>query len=112
MNQDTITGFWAKTSDEGALRTEFDALMGGAESVPAAEIVTLGAKHGFAFTLDELKVSMMSAAGAELSDKELEEVAGGLDTIARKITPTDLSYKITPETKPTSIRISSGIISF
>lgn len=77
MSQETIEAFWKRVADDDAVRAELDALLTSKEGVPASEIVALGARHGLAFTADELQVTMTLAAGGELSEEQLEAVAGG-----------------------------------
>ena len=72
-----IREFWVQVDASGALSDEFDSLMDDAGEIPAEQIVALGAKHGFDFQVDDLRMSLSAAAGRELSDDEMEGVAGG-----------------------------------
>lgn len=77
MSGKAISEFWKRLKTDDAMRGEFDALVTASPNVPASEVVQLGARHGLDFTADELRTTVALAAGAELSDDELEAVAGG-----------------------------------
>jgi len=51
-----------------------------------AEIVTVGAQHGWQFSVDDLE-AIADASMRELTDDELEQVAGGFSFPNVKLTP-------------------------
>lgn len=78
MTANAIQGFWAKVDGDDALARDVDALFTGEKNAASAQaVVDLAARHGFAFTTDELKAHLVGAAGRELTDAELEGAAGG-----------------------------------
>jgi predicted ribosomally synthesized peptide with nif11-like leader len=75
MSQQAAGEFWKKIDDDKAFQEEFF------KAVPkdlssGAPIVAFAGKHGFSFTEAELK-QVAAAASGELSDNQLEAVAGG-----------------------------------
>ena len=84
MSKENLEQFIQKvTSSE-----ELQARIG--EEIDADSLIALGAEHGCEFTAEDL------AENAELSDEELDGVAGGVSAIKnkqepfRKVTPTEL----------------------
>ena len=66
MSKENLEQFIQQISDS----EELQARIG--DEIDAESLIALGAEHGFEFTADDL------AEHAELSDEELEGVAGGL----------------------------------
>ena len=66
MSKENLDQFFQKVTDS----EELQARVG--EEIDANSLIALGAEHGCEFTADDL------AAGAELSDEELDGVAGGI----------------------------------
>ena len=66
MSKESLYQFVQKVADS----EELQARVG--EEIHAAALIALGAEHGCEFTADDL------TAGAELSDEELDGVAGGI----------------------------------
>jgi predicted ribosomally synthesized peptide with nif11-like leader len=78
MSQEAIGEFFKRVEEDEALRQQFMS------SVPqmlsgGAPIVEFAAKHGFSFSEEELKkaAAVVGRKTEELSDSELEAVAGG-----------------------------------
>jgi len=67
MSKETLDQFIQQISDSEELQTRIG------EEIDADSLIALGAEHGCEFTADDL------TAGAELSDEELDGVAGGLN---------------------------------
>ena len=66
MSKESLDQFMQKVTDS----EELQARVG--EEIDADSLIALGAEHGCEFTADDL------TAGAELSDEELDGVAGGM----------------------------------
>jgi len=66
MSKESLDQFVQKVTDS----EELQARIG--EEIDTDAFITLGAEHGCEFTADDL------TAGAELSDEELDGVAGGI----------------------------------
>jgi predicted ribosomally synthesized peptide with nif11-like leader len=81
MSKESVGKFLASLHEDASLEK-------GLVAAQAAAIVEYAAKHGFDFTVDELaqiteallKTGDAEPANGELSDEELEDVAGGLTT--------------------------------
>jgi len=75
--------FIAMAKDNPAVLEELTAFEGQSYDAAGAGMVALGAKHGFTFTADEVTEALDEAVAnralesGELSDQELELVAGG-----------------------------------
>ncbi|MGE4634130.1 MAG: Nif11-like leader peptide family RiPP precursor [Arenicellales bacterium] len=65
MSKENLDQFIQKVTDDEQLQSRIG------EEIDADSLIALGAEHGCEFTADDL------TAGAELSDKELDGVAGG-----------------------------------
>jgi predicted ribosomally synthesized peptide with nif11-like leader len=65
MSKENLDQFIQQISDSEELQTRIG------EEIDADSLIALGAEHGCEFTADDL------TAGAELSDEELDGVAGG-----------------------------------
>ncbi len=74
-----VQGFFTKVTTDAALQAACSEAVtrGDAEA-----IVRLGAEAGFSFTLDDLKQAWEEQA-AELTDEDLEKVAGGTGAFAQ-----------------------------
>src|SRR5262245_45674178 len=83
MSTEAVTKFLARLAEDSALQQQARSLAKDAQD-PAAAAVDLGAKHGFQFTAAEfLKIVQPVQTGdAELSDADLDPVAGGLQKIS------------------------------
>jgi len=77
MSREMVMKFWSRVGREGALREEFDRLMAARGDIPAADIVALGGRHGFSFTREDLKAALEAAASGDLTEAQLDAVAGG-----------------------------------
>ena len=74
MSVEAVKGFIEKIGRDEALAEKVkDA------GVDVSEIIALGKENGFEFTAENLKTvhEEMNKSGAELSDEDLEKVAGG-----------------------------------
>lgn len=89
MSTRSVTRFWRAVREDARLRAEYEALTGESERVPAALIVALGEKHGYAFTKRDLCIAPAPAGDREISDAELETVAGGAVDYFLSIDPVD-----------------------
>ena len=67
MSQQSLEQFLEKVAQSEELQSQIG------EEIDVESLIALGAEHGFEFTAENL------AANAELSDEELDGVAGGLD---------------------------------
>ena len=65
MSKENLEQFMDQVADSGELQAQIG------EGIDAESLIALGAEHGCEFTAAELQET------AELSDDELEEVAGG-----------------------------------
>ena len=83
MSNEAVTRFLARLAEDSALQQEARLLAKDAQD-PAAAAVDLGAKQGFQFTAAEFLEVVQSArtGGKELSDADLDPVAGGLQKIS------------------------------
>jgi predicted ribosomally synthesized peptide with nif11-like leader len=66
MSKESLDQFIQQISDSEELRARIG------EEIDADSLIALGAEHGCEFTAEDL------TAGAELSDEELDGVAGGI----------------------------------
>jgi len=84
MSKENLDQFIQKVADDEQLQARIG------EEIDADSLIALGAEHGCEFTAEDL------AENAELSDEELDGVAGGVSAIKnkqepfRKVTPTEL----------------------
>lgn len=78
MSRISIARFWKAVHRDPRLRAEYEALTRGCDTVPAALIVALGERHGYAITKDDLRRMPGAAMDGELSEEQLESVAGGM----------------------------------
>ncbi|CAI9408967.1 hypothetical protein ANOBCDAF_01968 [Pleomorphomonas sp. T1.2MG-36] len=75
MSMQALEQFYDKVRASEALEAEATAAM----QVGAAAVVALGAREGFSFTAEELAAGLEKiSGGAELSEKDLDLVAGGI----------------------------------
>ena len=87
MSAESVSQFLERVNQDPALQEELaqaiNASQPGADRVAASEI---GAKYGYSFTPDEIGEAMdaveQQQSGEELSEEELESVAGGFCTPA------------------------------
>jgi predicted ribosomally synthesized peptide with nif11-like leader len=78
MSVEAVDAFFAKMAEDEALQ---DAYSSAVDRATRAAAVELAAEHGLEFTAEELGTAMESQM-AELSDEQLDAVAGGLGTVA------------------------------
>jgi len=95
MSEQALADFWNKLDEDEALKEEF------LKAAPAkvnslAPVVEFASKHGFDFTEDELRqlTEAASQKGGELSDADLEKVAGGLSFGSLKLQPNASSFRM------------------
>ena len=72
MSIDAVNKFWGKFSADSDFRTKVE----NQHKMTLSQIVEFGSQHGFTFTEDDLKSA--ATEGGELSDDQLEAVAGGV----------------------------------
>jgi predicted ribosomally synthesized peptide with nif11-like leader len=72
MSIDAVNKFWGRFSSDSDFRTKVE----GQRKMTLGQIVEFGGKHGFTFTEDDLKA--VATTSGELSDSQLEGVAGGV----------------------------------
>ena len=75
MSKETLDQFFQKVTDSEQLQARIG------DEMDADSLIALGAEHGCEFTAEDL------AQNVELSDKELDGVAGGVSTIKNKQEP-------------------------
>ena len=75
MSKESLDQFMNQVADS----EELQARIG--DEIDAETLIALGAEHGCEFTADDL------TAGAELSDEELDGVAGGVSVMKNKQEP-------------------------
>ena len=75
MSKENLDQFIQKVTDDEQLQARIG------EEIDADSLIALGAEHGCEFTADDL------TAGAELSDEELDGVAGSFSIIKNKQEP-------------------------
>ena len=73
MSKENLDQFIQKVTDDEQLQARIG------EEMDADSLIALGAEHGCEFTADDL------AAGAELSDEELDGVAGGMLSVPNNV---------------------------
>ena len=84
MSKENLDQFVQKVTDDEQLQARIG------DEIDIDSLIALGTEHGFEFTAEDL------AANVELSDEELDGVAGGVSAIKnkqepfRKVTPTEL----------------------
>lgn len=85
MAVSNIEAFWLKAKNDPKLQMELRSLQGGDLAESARKVATMAARYGFMFTAEEYEKAIQKnaleehAAGDELSDDDLENVAGGLN---------------------------------
>ncbi|MBB4955145.1 putative ribosomally synthesized peptide with nif11-like leader [Agrobacterium vitis] len=82
MSMDAMQAFYSKVQSEEALQNEAEQ----AVRQGAAAVVALGAREGFAFSEAEVVAGLAALAAdeEELSDRDLDLVAGGGAQACRK----------------------------
>ncbi|HLO51731.1 MAG TPA: Nif11-like leader peptide family RiPP precursor [Kamptonema sp.] len=75
MSKEALFEFVQNISADESLEAEVEAAIAGKQGFEAATAITrIGAKYGYNFTIEDLE-----AQRDELSDEDLEEVAGGTE---------------------------------
>ena len=103
MSTRAIDEFFARADSDAALQEELRVVLQGHEETPVGELTALAKKHGFDFSVKELHEALERARelglGGELTERELEEVAGGttLQSLTRLILPAPGDDDGTPE---------------
>ena len=78
MSIEAVNQFLTKVNQEPQLQAEVNCAI---ETENVCQLVTeLGAKHGYEFTIEEFsqQIEQMQKVTGELSEEELETVAGGI----------------------------------
>ena len=89
MSKESLDQFMNQVADSEELQTRIG------EGIDSDSLIALGAEHGCEFSADDL------TAGAELSDEELDGVAGGLsgwhiEMFTGKAVKGDVKFRIGP----------------
>lgn len=71
MSADNAVRFVHQIAQDGSLRVRVEA------TKSPDEVVRIGREAGYDFTADELRIAAVTLRKEELSDSELESVAGG-----------------------------------
>lgn len=83
MSIEAVAKFTNKLAEDEALQQEIKCAIGDKEGLDASQTVSeLGAKHGYEFTAKEaqtLRQVVLANQSGELSEEQLEAVAGGGD---------------------------------
>jgi predicted ribosomally synthesized peptide with nif11-like leader len=82
MSMEAVEKFFDKAEQDESLKKELASWVEGYEDVSCVHLTTLAADHGFEFTPEELhdaieEVRKKEEGGQELTDEDLENVAGG-----------------------------------
>ena len=85
MSIEALEQFYDRIRSDSALESEAGAALGEG----AASVVALGAREGFDFSEDELTIALAqhAMASGELSDSDLDLVAGGVIVPSRMKEP-------------------------
>lgn len=73
MSAEAVSGFIAKVREDSALLAELKAIDTSDKDTALGKLVEIASSKGYEFTVDDYKTSIEQ----ELSDDELENVAGG-----------------------------------
>lgn len=86
MSIEAVTKFTNKLAEDESLQQELKSIIGHKEGLAASQTVSeMGAKHGYKFTAEEAQevrefILISESDDDELTEEELEAVAGGGDT--------------------------------
>lgn len=80
MSKESVVEFMRRVDEDAALREELDRALDDGDS-PVASFLAVAGGRGFEFTADEY-LEAVGSGGGELTDRELENVAGGLGRLA------------------------------
>ncbi len=87
MSVQSLSEFMDKLVEDESLQKEMDSVTANKEDMPASQaIADLGIKHGYNFTAEEalqLRQAILERESGELSEAQLEAVAGGGPTGAK-----------------------------
>jgi hypothetical protein len=84
MSKEAAVEFRSRVEDSRELQKAVRAATGGGKSWDWAALVALGEREGLPFTAEEARAILNELDQSELSDFELELVAGGLQAEAKK----------------------------
>jgi hypothetical protein len=84
MSREAVIEFRSRVGDSRELRKAVRAATGGGKSWDWAALVALGEREGLPFTAEEARAILNELDQNELSDFELELVAGGLQAEGKK----------------------------
>jgi predicted ribosomally synthesized peptide with nif11-like leader len=82
MSIETVKQFWQKVQGDQTIRAKLSGLQGSQKEIALGEVVRIAAAAGFYFTTADYEAAVRESlreqhAAGDLSDKELEKVAGG-----------------------------------
>jgi predicted ribosomally synthesized peptide with nif11-like leader len=84
MSIEAVAEFTKKLAEDESLQQELQSAIEGKEGLDASQAVSeLGAKHSYEFTAEEAQYTrefILESKSDELSEEQLEAVAGGGDT--------------------------------
>ena len=95
MSKENLEQFATQIADSEELRASIENQLYSDGNISADTLIALGTEHGFEFTVEDL------AENAELSDEELDGVAGGLsgwhiEMFTGKAVKGDVKFRIGP----------------
>ena len=75
-----------------------------AQATGLASLVTVGKKHGYDFTLDEVKSYVQSRSPRKLNDAQLDAIAGG----AKDVTAANTNVVANAEAVANAVAVTNG----
>jgi hypothetical protein len=84
MSKEALVELRSRIEDSRQLQKAVRTAAGGGKSWDLAALVALGEREGLSFTAEEARTFLTELDQSELSDFELELVAGGLQAEAKK----------------------------
>jgi predicted ribosomally synthesized peptide with nif11-like leader len=109
---EAVIRFWGAVPKDAKLKSELAACEKMDEKKAAAETVRIANAHGYAFTADDLRAvspAILSAKTGELSDQQLESVAGGVSASSQFLVSSSLSLAMRSGFQ-TNYRIGPGSV--
>ena len=77
MAKENIAAFQERLAQDESLREELNQVQKENGNLPVAEVIRIAGAHGFDFSLEDVRDTLENG---ELSDEELDQVAGGATT--------------------------------
>jgi predicted ribosomally synthesized peptide with nif11-like leader len=87
MSIETVKQFWEKARSDQAIQAKLNAVQGDQKEKSLSEVLRIAAGAGFDFTAADYESAVRESlcqqhAAGQLSDQELEKVAGGITKAA------------------------------